>query len=62
MWQNHNNYSCVPNGKMTCSGAGYPIYVVDAREAGDVKTAIDFARVKGVRLNVKSTGHDFLGR
>jgi hypothetical protein len=62
MWQNHNNYSCVPNGASTCSNDGYPVYVVEAREAGDVKAAVDFARIRNVRLNIKSTGHDFLGR
>lgn len=62
MWQNHNNYSCVPDGAASCTNDGYPVYVVDAREAGDVKAAIDFARTKNVRLNIKSTGHDYLGR
>jgi hypothetical protein len=61
MWQNYNNYSCPPTGGQ-CSGWGYPVYVVEAREPGDVKAAIDFARQKTIRLNVKSTGHDFLGR
>jgi hypothetical protein len=61
MWQNYNNYSCMPTGT-SCTGTGYPVYVVEAQEASDVKAAIDFAREKNVRLNVKSTGHDFLGR
>jgi hypothetical protein len=62
MWQNHNNYSCVPDGSKSCSNDGYPVYVVEAREAGDVKAAVDFARTRNIRLNIKSTGHDFLGR
>jgi hypothetical protein len=61
MWQNYNNYSCVPNGK-ACSTSGYPIYVVAAKDSNDVKAAVDFARTLNVRLNIKSTGHDFLGR
>jgi hypothetical protein len=61
MWQNYNNYSCIPGGP-SCSMAGYPVYVVEAVEPSDVKAAIDFAREKNIRLNVKSTGHDFLGR
>ncbi|KAF2431486.1 FAD-binding domain-containing protein [Tothia fuscella] len=61
MWQNHNNYSCMPSSNQ-CSTSGYPIYVVAAKEASDVKAAVDFARIFNVRLNIKSTGHDFLGR
>lgn len=51
----------MPNGG-ACTNTGYPVYVVAAEEASDVKAAIDFARSHGIRLNVKSTGHDFLGR
>jgi hypothetical protein len=61
MWQNYNNYSCIPDGK-SCSGSGFPVYVVKAQTATDVKAAVDFAREKNIRLNIKSTGHDFLGR
>jgi hypothetical protein len=61
MWQNWNNYSCIPGGA-SCSMAGYPVYVVEAVEPSDVKAAVDFARNNNIRLNVKSTGHDFLGR
>jgi hypothetical protein len=61
MWQNYNNYSCMPSGGV-CTTDGYPVYVVAARSAGDVKAAVDFARSKNIRLNIKSTGHDFLGR
>jgi hypothetical protein len=62
MWQNYNNYSCMPTAGGSCSNDGFPIYVVQAKEASDVKAAVDFAREKNVRLNIKSTGHDFLGR
>jgi hypothetical protein len=63
MWQNWNNYSCLPSANGgSCSTSGYPVYVVAAQEASDVKAAVDFARTRNVRLNIKSTGHDFLGR
>ena len=62
MWQNYNNYSCMPTAGGACTNSGYPIYVVQAKEASDVKAAVDFAREKNIRLNIKSTGHDFLGR
>jgi len=62
MWQNYNNYSCMPDSSAPCSGKGYPVYVVPVRGAEDIKSAVDFARTKKIRLNIKSTGHDFLGR
>ncbi|TID15255.1 FAD-binding domain-containing protein [Venturia nashicola] len=62
MWQNHNNYSCPPEPNAPCTTAGYPVYVVAAKNADDVKAAVDFARTKNIRLNIKSTGHDYLGR
>jgi hypothetical protein len=62
MWQNWNNYSCTPESGAGCSGTGYPVYVVAVKESDDVAKAVRFARRTGVRLNIKSTGHDFLGR
>ena len=56
------NDTCLPNPLDTCSGEGYPIYVVNASCAEDVKKGVDFAREKNVRLIVKGTGHDYLGR
>ena len=38
------------------------MYVVNATCAEDVKKGIDFARERNVRLVVKGTGHDYLGR
>jgi hypothetical protein len=60
MWQNWNNYSCTPIAGAGCSGTGYPIFVVAAKVPEDVAEAVKFARRTGVRLNIKSTGHDFL--
>jgi hypothetical protein len=54
MWQNWNNYSCNPNAGAGCSGIGYPIFVVAAKEAEDVAQAVKFARRAGVRLYVKT--------
>ncbi|KAF2396170.1 FAD-binding domain-containing protein [Trichodelitschia bisporula] len=62
MWQNYNNYSCLPDPTTPCSGDGYPVYVLDAKTPEDIKAVIDFARTKKVRINIKNTGHDFLGR
>jgi hypothetical protein len=61
-WQNFNNYSCLPDSNYPCTGNGYPIYVVNASTTESVQHAVDFARENNLRLNIKSTGHDFLGR
>ncbi len=37
-------------------------YAVAARNASDIAAAVNFARQRRVRLVVKGTGHDFLGR
>lgn len=46
----------------SCSKSGYPAYVVAAEKVSDVQAGIRFAAQTGVRLIVKGTGHDFLGR
>jgi hypothetical protein len=61
-WNNFNNDSCLPFPLVPCSGEGYPVYVVNATSADDVKKGVDFARENNVRLVVKATGHDYLGR
>lgn len=59
---NWNNDTCLPIPTVPCSGAGYPVYVVNATCVEDVKQGIDFARANNVRLIVKGTGHDYMGR
>ncbi|OAA76603.1 FAD-binding, type 2 [Akanthomyces lecanii RCEF 1005] len=56
------NYTCLPDPNTPCSAAGYPAYVIKVTSSADVKAGVDFARNNNVRLNVKSSGHDFLGR
>jgi hypothetical protein len=61
-WNNWSNDSCLPYPDTPCSGGGYPVYVVNATCKEDVKKGIDFARKNNVRLIVKGTGHDYIGR
>jgi len=62
-WNNWNNDSCLPiTPTGPCSGKGYPVYVVNATCKEDVKKSVDFARENNVRLVVKATGHDYIGR
>ncbi|OBT38737.1 hypothetical protein VE00_10689 [Pseudogymnoascus sp. WSF 3629] len=56
------NDTCLPDPKYPCSAEGYPIYVVNATTAEHVKKGVDFARHNKVRLVVKGTGHDYMGR
>jgi hypothetical protein len=45
-----------------CTRGGFPKYVVNATSPKHVQLAVNFARNTGVRLIVKNTGHDFLGK
>lgn len=45
-----------------CTRGGFPMYVVNATEPKHVQLAVNFARNTGVRLIVRNTGHDFLGK
>lgn len=46
----------------TCSFGNHPNVVVKATRAEDVIAAVKFANEHNLRLVVKNTGHDFLGR
>ena len=59
---NWNNDSCLPVPAYPCSGDGYPRYVINATSVKDVQEGVKFAKKTGVRLIVKGTGHDYLGR
>jgi hypothetical protein len=61
-WNNFNNDTCLPDPQYPCSGTGYPQYVVNATSAAHVQAGVNFARENNVRLIVKGTGHDYLGR
>ena len=61
-WPGWNNDSCLPWLPAPCSDAAFPVYAVNATCKEDVKKGVDFAREHNVRLVVKATGHDYLGR
>ena len=61
-WNNYNNDSCLPEAGTPCSDEGYPVYVVNATSSAHVQAAVKFAGKHNVRLVVKGTGHDYLGR
>jgi hypothetical protein len=61
-WNNYNNDTCLPDPTYSCSGEGYPLYVVNATTEEHVVLGVQFARQYGIRLIVKATGHDYMGR
>ncbi|KAI0601046.1 hypothetical protein F4775DRAFT_607150 [Biscogniauxia sp. FL1348] len=47
---------------LECTQGGYPVYVVNASTVKHIQAAVNFARNKNLRLVIKNTGHDFIGR
>lgn len=58
----YNDETCLPNATAPCSNEGYPVYTIVAKNATDVQQGVLFANKTGIRLVIKGTGHDFLGR
>ncbi|KAI1455763.1 hypothetical protein F4805DRAFT_434791 [Annulohypoxylon moriforme] len=60
-WQNN---SCNPffgqNGR--CVLGNMASYAINVSSGGDVVAGIEFAEANNIRLTIKSTGHDYLGR
>ncbi|QBZ65924.1 hypothetical protein PoMZ_12891 [Pyricularia oryzae] len=56
------NDSCLPDPSLPCSGSGYPVYVVNASAVEHVQLGVKFAKKHNIRLVVKATGHDYVGR
>ncbi|KAK8044630.1 hypothetical protein PG993_004654 [Apiospora rasikravindrae] len=50
------------NTQGNCTQGGFPVYVVNATTVKHVQIAVNFARNRNMRLVVKNTGHDFIGR
>ncbi|GAB1312586.1 hypothetical protein MFIFM68171_02796 [Madurella fahalii] len=64
LWTYFTNDTCRPTENPTdsCTLGFYGVYVIMATEPRHVKAGIDFARRNNVRLVVRNTGHDFIGR
>ena len=62
MQPNWENDACLPTVQGHCNLQQFPKFVVNATMPIHVKAGIDFARVHNVRIIVKGTGHDYLGR
>ncbi len=55
-WNNWNNDSCIPDPSLTCSAAGYPVYVINATTPQHVKAGIDFGQSPRGRRSVEELG------
>jgi FAD/FMN-containing dehydrogenase len=55
---------CIPstNASEPCRLGNFPNYVIDASTVRHVQRAVNFARTENIRLVIKNTGHDFLGK
>lgn len=64
LWTYFTNDTCRPTDDPTasCTLGYYPVYVILAQTTAHIKAGIDFARQNNIRLIVRNTGHDFLGR
>ncbi|KAH7381512.1 hypothetical protein BKA66DRAFT_586305 [Pyrenochaeta sp. MPI-SDFR-AT-0127] len=60
----YQNQSCDPFTPQSkpCELGNYVVYSINASSTADVAAGIKFAKEKNVRLVIKNTGHDFLGR
>lgn len=45
-----------------CDLGNAPVYTINATKANDVATGVRFAKENNVRLVIKNTGHDIVGR
>ncbi|KAF7377498.1 FAD-binding domain-containing protein [Mycena sanguinolenta] len=52
---------CLRNGT-TCGQGDVPIYAVEAETVADIQAAVKFSSAHNLRVAVKSSGHDLLGR
>jgi FAD/FMN-containing dehydrogenase len=64
MWPLFQGRTCMPtsdpNG--TCTLGGYPSYSIKVSNVAQVQLGVNFARNLNLRLVVKNTGHDYIGK
>ncbi|KAG6908632.1 hypothetical protein DXG01_003810 [Tephrocybe rancida] len=60
-WDSRTPSLCLRNGTV-CGQGNTPLFAVLAESAGDIQAGVKFAQTNNLRLAVKASGHDFLGR
>ncbi|KAJ6506705.1 FAD-binding domain-containing protein [Mycena sanguinolenta] len=53
---------CLRNATSTCGQGDVPLYSVEAETVADIQAAVKFSSTHNLRLVIKSSGHDYLGR
>ncbi|KAH6692456.1 isoamyl alcohol oxidase [Plectosphaerella plurivora] len=64
LWKYWTNVTCTPTEDPTesCTLGYYGVYVIMAKTHDHIKAGINFARDNNLRLVIRNTGHDFVGR
>ncbi|PVI06075.1 FAD/FMN-containing isoamyl alcohol oxidase-like protein MreA [Periconia macrospinosa] len=64
MWQLGNPcpIPAATNLNNSCVVSSFPTYVVNATTVKHIQLAVNFARNNNIRVTIKNTGHDFIGR
>jgi hypothetical protein len=64
MWPFYQGRTCLPrlNPNTTCDIGSYPAYVVNISTVAQIQIALNLARNTNLRLVIKNTGHDYLGK
>jgi len=64
LWTYFTNDTCRPTTtpSSTCTLGYYPVLYIAAQTTAHIQAGINFARENNLRLIVRNTGHDFLGR
>ena len=63
-WPVYKGRICLPitTSETTCTLGGYPSYVVNVSTVAQIQLVLHFADENGLRLVVKNTRHDYLGK
>ncbi|KAJ2991949.1 hypothetical protein NUW58_g2332 [Xylaria curta] len=52
----------VPGNNSSCTLGGFPSYSLNVTTVAQIQLAVNFARNQHIRLVIRNTGHDFLGK
>ncbi|TVY53558.1 FAD-linked oxidoreductase, partial [Lachnellula suecica] len=59
---NNNPFDPTAFTNQSCNQGSLSQYYIEVRSAEDVRAALAFSKETGIRLSIKNSGHDYLGR
>lgn len=64
MWPLFQGRTCMPTNESTgtCTLGGYASYSINVSTVAQIQLGVNFARNLNLRLVVKNTGHDYIGK